>query len=187
MGAAAWRDTRGGHHSDRSKNLGSRTGFEFPSPAEYTRRAGSTPASAHLLLVTLVFLLTLVTSSCVTTWKNTTLTFTILDVGTTTYALKSNPNGYNELNPITGQNLVLTYVINACFLYALDTTLKEDHEWVIPALLKIASATWNVYTLTGGGHAEQGNSMQTRSPELSTRQLHPGLLRGHRAYSLKQE
>jgi len=134
------------------------------------------------LLITLVFLLTPVTSSCVTTWKNTTLTFTILDVGTTTYALKSNPNGYNELNPITGQNLVLTYVINACFLYALDTTLKEDHEWVIPALLKIASATWNVYTLTGGGHAEQGNSMQTRSPELSTRQLHPGLLRGHRTH-----
>ena len=143
-------------------------------------RVGSAPdpASAHLL-ITLVFLLTLVTSSCVTTWKNTTFTFTILDVSTTTYAIN---NGYNELNPVTGNKLIVTYLLNACFLYALYTTLKEDHEWIIPALLKIASATWNVYTLTGGGHAEQGNSMQTRSPELSTRQLHPGLLRGHRTH-----
>jgi len=142
-------------------------------------RSAANPASAHLF-ITLVFLLTLVTSSCVTTWKNTTFTFTVMDVGTTTYAIN---NGYNELNPITGQNLVLTYVINACFLYALDTTLKEDHEWVIPALYKVASTAWNVYTLSGGSHVES----QTRSPRLSTRKLHPGLLRGHRTYGLKPE
>jgi hypothetical protein len=130
------------------------------------------------LLITLI-LLTLVTSSCVTTWKNTTFTFTVMDVGTTTYAIH---NGYNELNPITGNKLILTYLINACFLYALDATLTKDEMWIIPALLKIASTTWNVYTLTGGSHVEQGNSLQTRSTRLSAGQFHPRLLRGHRAY-----
>lgn len=167
MGAAAWRD-----HDCGATNQ--TAGTRSCGRAD----AGAGPASTHLLTI-LIFLLTFVTSSCVTTWKNTTITFTVLDVGTTTYAIH---NGYNELNPVTGNKLILTYVINACFLYALDATLKEDPMWIIPALLKVASVTWNVYTLTGGSHVEQGNTMQTRSAGLSTRQLHPRLLRRHRAY-----
>ncbi len=135
--------------------------------------------SVPIFLITLTLLLTFVTSSCVTTWKNTTITFTVLDVSTTTYAIH---NGYNELNPVTGNKLILTYLINACFLYTLDATLKEDDMWIIPALLKIASTTWNVYTLAGGNYVEQGSTVQTRSSGLSTRQLHSGLLRGNRTH-----